>query len=243
MAVESFLARWWSAVRPLPKVQILDAAKLTQKRKQLRLIRITMGVLALSGGVGYAYSYIASAPRRAQAELLKGIAKMGPGTYAEAIAAFDRAIGIQPDLADAYLNRGTALHSSSQREAALRDLEHALDLDPSLTRAHNERGQIYLEDKQIDQALREFTRSLLVRPTLDGYYQRGQAYAVLGQHDKAVADYDLAIAEFRDSPYLYRARATSRRALGNVTGAQEDQDRANRIESGKPLEPDVLLKP
>lgn len=153
MAVESLLTRWWNAVRPLPKKQELNADVLTQQRKQRRLLRATLGVLILAGGAWYAYA--ASAPQRARAEILRGIAQMGPGTYGAAITALNRAIDIQPDLADAWLNRGIAMHSTSQREAALSDLEDALDLDPSLTRARNERGQIYLENRQFDKADRK----------------------------------------------------------------------------------------
>jgi tetratricopeptide (TPR) repeat protein len=243
MAGESLLTRWWSAVRPLPKTQTLDAATMLQKRKQRRLIRITLGVLILLGGAYYAYDYAASAPQRAQAELRKGIARMSPSSYGEAIVAFDKAIAIQPELAEAWLNRGIAQHNSSQREAALSDLQHALDLNPSLTRAHDERGQIYVENKDYAKAMLEFNESLKVNPTLDGYYHRAQTYALMGEHEKAIADYTLAIAEYRESPYLYRARATSKRALGDKAGGQDDQDRAATIESGKPVGLDVLLKP
>ena len=61
--------------------------------------------------------------------------------------------------------------------------------------------------------------------------QRGLAYEAAGEHRKAVADYDDAIAEMRDAPYAYRARALAKDALGDVEGAKADREAAQRIES------------
>ena len=155
---------------------------------------------------------------------------MAPGTYAEAIDHFDRATGIWPELAEAYLNRAVAEHVVSLRPAALVDLQKALDVNPNLTRAYNERGQIYLENGDIPKAIENFSSSLRVKPSLEGYYQRGQAYEALGQHEKAIADYDAAINEFREAPYTYRARAAAKRNTGDREGATLDEQAADRIE-------------
>ena len=79
--------------------------------------------------------------------------------------------------------------------------------------------------------------------TLEGHYQRGEAYEKLGEHQKALADFDAAIAEFRDAPYAYRARAVTKRNIGDREGAQADENTAQQIETGKPEERDVLLAP
>jgi tetratricopeptide (TPR) repeat protein len=242
MEVESFLTRWRKAVRP-PAQKGASAALLAQKRKQRKLIERTLAVILLAGAGWYVYSYLASAPDRARAESALGVKVMGPGTYEQAIRHFDRAVQIWPEYAEAYVNRAVAEHDVSQREAALADLDKALDLDPSLTRAYNERGQIYLENGDLQKAIRECTKSIDVKPTLDGYYQRGEAYEKLGEHEKAIADFGAAIGEFREAPYVYRARAAARRNFGDREGAQADDANAQRIETGRPVEPDVLLAP
>ncbi len=231
MPPESPLTRMRNAVKPLPANGTPRPAALAQKRKQRRLIRITAGALALLACGWFLYSYLANAPQRARTEFDRGMLKMGPGSYPQAIAVFSRAIAIWPGFADAYLSRGIAEHGLGDTDHASADLDHASDLNPNLTRAYDERGRIYLEKGDTLRAIAEFTKSLRIQPTTDGYYQRGLAYESLGDHRKALADYDDAIAELRDAPYAYRARALAKDALGDAEGARLDRETAQRFES------------
>ena len=242
MAVESFLTRWRKAVRPLPR-EAPSAALLALKRRQRKLIQRTLGILVLAGSAGWIYSYWASAPDRAQDEAALAVKLLGIGTYDQAMRHFDRAIQIWPDDADAYLNRGIAEHGASHRAEALADLDRALDLDPSLTRAYNARGQIYLENGDVQRTIRDCSKSIEFGPTLDAYYQRGEAYEKLGEHQKAIADFDAAISEFREAPFAYRARSVAKRNVGDREGARADDDQARRIETGQAMDPDVLRAP
>src|SRR5260221_11244209 len=103
----SFLARWWTSIKPLPEEASRRAPVTAQKRKQRRLIKRTIGVVTLAGTAWYVYGYIASAPERANAQLQAGMQKMQPRAYREAIAPVDRAGGIMPQLAERYPDRRT----------------------------------------------------------------------------------------------------------------------------------------
>ena len=231
MGVGSFLTRWWNSIKPLPEEASRRAPVSAQKRRQRRLINRTIGLLALAGAGWYVYSYIASAPERANAQLQAGMRNMQPGAYREAVAHFDRAVSIQPDLAEAYLERGIAHHFLGEPEAALADLDKALDLNPDLAAAYNERGAIYRERGDARKAIEELSKSIKAKVTTDGYYQRGQAYESLGQHQKAIEDYDQAVAQMRESPFVYRARALARDKLGDAEGAKQDRAKADSIET------------
>lgn len=231
MAPEPPLTRARNAAEPLPATGQPSQAALSLKRKQRRLIWTAVSLFALAGCGWFAYSYIAGAPQRARVEFDRGMHAMGPGKYPDAIVAFSRAIEIWPPFADAYLNRGIAEHNLGDRVSAAADFDKASDLDPNLTRAFDERGRLYLESGDTRRAIEEFTKSIHLQPTTDGYYARGLAYAKIGEHRKAVADFDEAIAEMRDSPYAYRARAMAKDALGDVEGAKADREAAMRIES------------
>jgi len=239
MAVESFFTRWRKAVRPLPR-EAPSAALLALKRRQRKLIQRTLVILVFAGAGGWIYNYWASAPDRAQEEAALAVKLLGVGTYDQAMRHFDRAIRIWPDYADAYLNRGLAEHGASHRAEALADFDRALALDPGLTRAYNARGQIFLENGDVQQTIRDCTKSIQVSPSVDAYYQRGEAYEKLGEHQKAIADFDAAIAESREAPFAYRARSAARRNAGDRVGAQPDDDQARRIETGQSVDPDVL---
>jgi tetratricopeptide (TPR) repeat protein len=231
MGAGSLLTRWWNSIKPLPEEAGRRAPVTAQKRRQRRLIRRTIGMLALGVAGWYVYSYIASAPGRANAQLQAGMQKMRPGAYGEAVAHFDRAVSIKPDLAEAYLERGIGHHFLGETEPALADLDKALDLNPDLAAAYNERGAIYRERGDTRKAIEELSKSIRAQATPDGYYQRGQAYESLGQHQKAIDDYDQAVAQMRESPFVYRARALAKDKLGDAEGAKQDRAKADGIEA------------
>jgi tetratricopeptide (TPR) repeat protein len=81
--------------------------------------------------------------------------------------------------------------------------------------------------------LADFTRSIQLHPTPDAYYQRGLTYQSLGQAADAVDDFGRAIESDPGAPYAYRARAKAKRDLGDMAGAKEDQETAERVEKTK----------
>jgi tetratricopeptide (TPR) repeat protein len=231
MSAGSFLTRWWNTIKPLPGEASHRPPETAQKRRQRRLIETTIGIGALAGVGWYVYSYIASAPERANAQVQAGMQKMQPGAYREAITRFDRAVSIRPELAEAYLERGIAHHFLGEAEPALADLDKALDLNPDLAAAYIERGAIYRERGDTRKAIEELSKSIKAQGTTDGYYQRGQAYESLSQHQRAIEDYDQAVAQLREAPYVYRARAVAKERLGDTEGAKRDRAKADSIET------------
>jgi tetratricopeptide (TPR) repeat protein len=217
----------WDAVKPPPPVRPRNPrVSAIQKR-------ILYGLLIaciLSAGSWIAYSYYASAPERAEAEFQQGMKLMGPGKYAEAIAHFDRAMAILGSHSNAHLQRGLAEQVLGRNEDALADFDAAISLDPKLAEAYTARGTILRDRGDARAAIEAFTKSVEIRPTMDGYYQRGQLWSKLGEHQKAIEDFDRAIAHDRLAPYLYRARGESRRVLGDLDGYREDRDTAKSIE-------------
>jgi tetratricopeptide (TPR) repeat protein len=115
-------------------------------------------------------------------------------------------------------------------ELALRDFDKAIEMNPNMDRAYASRGLIYRDRGDINGAVDQFTKSINIRPTVDAYYQRGQTYESLGEHQKAIEDYDYAIAVLRDAPHVYRARSLAKRNLGDVQGADEDREKARSFE-------------
>ena len=65
-------------------------------------------------------------------QLGKALALMGLARNAEALAALNQAIALQPDFAAAFANRGILHDRMGQPENALIDYRTALELDPSL---------------------------------------------------------------------------------------------------------------
>src|SRR5437016_8327121 len=136
------------------------------------------------------YYWIESAPDRAEQRFQSGMKFMRPGQYPQAIAEFGRAVGTWDRHAQAYLQRGIARQILGDRDGALADFETAAQVDHGLAEAFTGRATILRDRGDVDGAIKELTKSINVKVTMDGYYQRGQLWERLGEHQKALDDFD-----------------------------------------------------
>lgn len=232
---QSAFTRFWNTVNPPPPANRPGPPKpsakvLAMRRRQRRLIMITIAATVVIGAGAWTYNYIASAPERADTEFQEGMEMMSPGKYPDAVVHFTRALSIYKQLPNAYLERGNANRVLGEMDAALADFQAAADLNPVLPEAHSGIAMIYIERHDTARALEHLNKSISLHPTVEAFYQRGQILESQGQHEKAIADYDRAIAEETDSPYMYRARALARANLGDQEGAHADREIAGKIE-------------
>ncbi len=217
-------------MKPPPAVTRPGTVKKKLTGSQKRLLYLTAAVLAAAGASWGAYAYVASAPQRAENEYQIGMRLMADGKYKDAVADFTRAVGIWPQLGQAYLERGISYRYLNENDQALADFDQALQITPNLARAYSARGFIYRERGDTKGALAQFSKSIEVSPNVDAYFERGQTYEDLGEHQKAIDDYEQAIHEQPDAPYIYRARSLARRNLGDQAGFDADQQMANSLE-------------
>lgn|SRR5487761_2310694 len=228
---ESAFTRFWNSVKPPPREirPPLSPEDLRLRRRQRQLILVTIAIaLAVAGGVAI-FNYASSAPQRAEKEYQEGMRLMTPGQYLGAIGHFNRALEIRPRYPQVYLERANAHRMLGETDPALADYQAAVNLNPSAVPAHNGIAMIYLERHDNARAIEELTQSINLQPTTDAYYQRGQIYESQGDHRKAVDDYDRAIAEQPDEPFVYMARAAARHNLGDEQGAAADRAAAQQI--------------
>lgn len=228
---ESVFSRFWDFVKPPPALnRPTDLKVIAQRRRQRKLIMITLGFFLAMGAAWAAFSYIQSAPQRAENEFQEGMKLMRPGKYPDAISHFTRTLSISHDRADAYLERGNAHRYLDEKDAALADFQAAADLNPNLVEAHNGIAIIANTRHDLRRALEELNKSIALQPNVEAYYQRGEVLEAQGEHTKAIEDFDKAIAQVRDSPYMYLARAMAKQNLGDLEGARQDRETAKEIE-------------
>ena len=82
-----------------------------------------------------------------------------------------------------------------------------------------------------ERALEDLNRAVELEPSQANYFQRAATYQALGQHKRALADLDEVIALRPDGSQAYFARSKSRRAIGDVAGADQDHKRALLLDS------------
>jgi tetratricopeptide (TPR) repeat protein len=231
---DSRFSRFWNLVKPPEPVKrpgpAIPPKVLELRRRQRRLVMISVAVLAVLAAGAAVASYIGSAPQRADKEFQEGMKLMHPGKYADAVVHFTRTLNISPQRPEAYLERGNAHNSLGESDAALADFQAAADLNPSLADAHNGIALIYVERHDSRHALEEFNKSIVLQPTIEAYYQRGEILEAQGEHRKAIDDYDQAIALARDAPYVYLARAMAKANQGDEEGARADRAYASTLQ-------------
>jgi tetratricopeptide (TPR) repeat protein len=223
---------FWEFLKPPPAAGGPPKTERTpeERRRRKRLVVGTVAVILIGAGAWGIYTYIASAPQRAQTVLQEGKALVAQGKYQEALDRFTRATGIWPPLAAGYFERGLAHRNLRQTDAAVQDFEQAINADSNLADAHTALGTIYRERGDLKSAVNEFTLAINLGSAVEANYQRGQMYESLGEHQKALDDYNQAIGGMPDSPFVYRARALTRENLGDAAGAKDDRQKADSIE-------------
>ena len=114
---------------------------------------------AASGNAGTAVT-------RARLLGARGADFMRQGRFAEALAAFDEALGIEPNVIEAISNRATALFELSHAEDAVAGFDRALELDPSHAISWNNRGNALCALGRFEDALASYDKALEIQPGL-----------------------------------------------------------------------------
>jgi tetratricopeptide (TPR) repeat protein len=187
-------------------------------------------------------------PQTATEYLSKGIMYAMQGEYGKAIAEFDEALKINPNLVGAYVLRARALYASvsevigmrvnfsgidtvstggsvsaEQRrifEQAIKDYTQALRLDPNNASIYRDRSIVYSNMGDYDRAIADHNQGIRLNPNYaDAYNNRGILYTEMGEYENAIKDFDQAILL---KPY-YALAYTNR---GNVYQIKRDYDHA-----------------
>jgi len=146
-----------------------------------------MGML-LSGFVN------AFAKDAAEEAMNKGVDYSFEGKYDKAIAEFNKAIAINPNLAEAYGERGSAYKHKGDYDRAISDQTKVIKIDPRSDVAYYNRGNAYAKKGNLDQAISDYTKSIEINPKeYKVYLNRGNYYFKKGKLDQAISDYTKAI--------------------------------------------------
>lgn len=126
------------------------------------------------------------------------------GKLNEAIAKLDRAIELEPSLAEAHKMRADALVGSTRYPEAAESYEKAFTLDSSQIEAGLQAGKLYERTGQSQKAVDIYTQLLQAKPELsEARWQLARLLRHKGRVDEARAHYEQLI---QDSTYSARAR-------------------------------------
>lgn len=137
----------------------------------------------------------------------------GPEIVRACSAALERGGLSNNDLSIVYSNRALGYMHQKQWDEAIADLSEALAIDGTNQFAFNSRGQCWSNKKNYDRAFADFDEALRLDPEFTGaYYNRGLAYQEMGDNQKAIVQYRLALQQTgtREIDKWARARAQER---------------------------------
>ncbi|HEX9346824.1 MAG TPA: tetratricopeptide repeat protein [Gemmatimonadales bacterium] len=122
--------------------------------------------------------------------------------------AAERALRLDPDLAEAHFARGVLLSSVAGRFApgpAIQEYRRALELNPNLARAHQNLGNIYLHRGLLDKAVAEFRATLAIDPANYGATRRlGIVLVYRGQYEEGLRQFRQVPPESNQSLWNYQ---------------------------------------
>lgn len=153
--------------------------------------------------------------------------------YEHALALFDRAIFVCPEMACAWRDRGE-LKTGMLDEEALYDLSHAIRLDPKDPEAYHKRALAKHGMGRCEQAVADLDMAIQLDPKAAYYHARGKVKYEIDRYEDAVDDYGEAL---RLDPGNLKARydrAWSYEQLQRYEDALHDYDTILRTDPGLP---------
>ena len=136
------------------------------------------------------------APKTGDDLARRASAFMARGEFPKAIADLNRAVELEPSVAQHYFDRARARLANREAALAMADLDEALKLRPDNAQALLTRGGLYLGMRDEPRARQDFEAALAL-PTADPMARVaiGTTYERSGRYEIAVGHYDRWIAE------------------------------------------------
>jgi tetratricopeptide (TPR) repeat protein len=154
----------------------------------------------------------------------------GVGDFGNAIASYDQALQIKPDLHEAWSSRGVSLANLGQYESAIASYDQALQIKPDYHNAWFNRGVSLAKLGQYESAIASYDQALQIKPDYhNAWFNRGVSLAKLGQYESAIASYDQALQIKPDYHNAWSGRGVSLANLGQYESAIASYDQALQI--------------
>lgn len=157
--------------------------------------------------------------------------------YDAAIADFNQALKLSPNMTQAYNNRAVALYDKGEYDESIADYNAALRLDPKHLNAFYGLGNAYKSKGEYDKAIDNYAQALTINPNLSGaFINRGTVYTATGQYDKASADFRDALRTDPANMYSALLLAVAKMHKGDNAVADELTEESKAFSTGWPIQ-------
>ena len=148
------------------------------------------------------------------------------GDFTQAIASYDQALIVRPDVAETLVRRGMAYGAQGDYDRAISDFDQAIALKRDLAEAYYNSGNAYYAKRELELAIANYDQAIAEKPDYaEAYCNRGLAYASDGDYERAIRDLDQAVQLKPDFVRAYSNRGSVRYARREYGQAIADYDR------------------
>jgi tetratricopeptide (TPR) repeat protein len=176
---------------------------------------------------------IAYEPQDAEHYANRGLMHYYLESLEQALADYDQALCLNPELDKAYNNRANLYATLKDWTAAIADYDCALDLNPLNIRARINQAITFREMGECEEALACLDIALFFTPASTHLYavlcaERGRTYHLQGEWNCAIAEYDKALA------FIQSASSTGQSAGQSASDSASDavSDLAGKSRAG-----------
>ena len=139
-------------------------------------------------------------PDLAPVHAIAGLLETNSGSYASALAEYERAVELDPLNGDAYRRLGSVYESNNQLEQALAALQKATQVQPDYFKPFQSLGSFYRRRTNYAAAVAAFQRMVALAPNLaDSHVALATAYLELGRFSDAEKEFYISIG-LQDTP-------------------------------------------
>ncbi len=123
-----------------------------------------------------------------------GLKQVSAGEFVKAIASWEKALNINPNLSEAWHNRGSALGRLGKYEEAIESFQNALAIDSHNYQAWNDRAHALYQLQKWSEAVESWDNAIGIMPGNHLFwYNRGCALEQLESWDQSIASYEKSL--------------------------------------------------
>ncbi len=155
------------------------------------------------------------------------------GAWEQAMACYDAALALAPQLAKAHLSRGNIFLATGQLDAALAAYAKALECNPRYAAAHYNAGNVYLHLERREEALACYAQAVAAQPDFaDAHVAQGCVLEELNRFEQAEASYRRALQVQPDYAEAHSNLGNALLEMGRYDDAVASHRRALELNPG-----------
>jgi len=137
-----------------------------------------------------------------------------PNTQAQAIAAYQRVLELDPGHAAAHINLGTLLYNRQDFALSEKHYRAAIEIDPRYALAYFDLGNVLDETGRVAEAIQAYNTALQLAPTYgDAHYNVALAYEKVREPRKALKHWRAYVKLDTSGPWAVHARNQIQRIM------------------------------